>query len=128
MYSYALTVCFEAVVCACAQTTSEFGSVRLSLSRLNHLLPRDKAHPEVMQATAEFHHQIADAAFPKADPVFGDAASFDAAVDVLDPEPAIMQSLIFSLLLRCQLPAAGFLQGHQDLHFRQRERDEAEVL
>src|SRR3954451_21212639 len=60
-----------------------------------------------MQATAEFHHQVADAAFPKADPVFGDAASFDAAVDVLDPEPTIMQSLIFSLLLRCQLPAAA---------------------
>jgi hypothetical protein len=67
----------------------------------------------MMQATAEFHHQVADAAFPKADPVFGDAASFDAAVDVLDPEPAIMQSLIFSLLFRCQLPAAGFLQGHR---------------
>src|SRR5215216_1898187 len=30
----------------------------LSLSRLNHRLPRVQTHPEVMQGTAEFHHQI----------------------------------------------------------------------
>src|SRR2546425_11531360 len=36
----------------------------LSLSRLNHRLPRDQAHPEVMQGTTEFHHQITDTCFP----------------------------------------------------------------
>ena len=36
----------------------------LSLSRLNHWLPRGQAHPEVVQGTAEFHHQIADALLP----------------------------------------------------------------
>jgi hypothetical protein len=29
---------------------------QLSLSRLNHRLPRGQAHPEVVQGTAEFHH------------------------------------------------------------------------
>ena len=38
--------------------------LQLSLSRLNHLLPRGEAHPEIMQATAEFHHQVADAPLP----------------------------------------------------------------
>jgi hypothetical protein len=36
----------------------------LSLSRLNHGLPGTQAHPEVMQGTTEFHHQIADTFFP----------------------------------------------------------------
>ena len=40
------------------------GFNRLSLSRLNHLLPWGQAHPEVMQSTAQFHHQSADARFP----------------------------------------------------------------
>jgi hypothetical protein len=43
---------------------------QLSLSRLNHRLPRGQAHPEVVQGTAEFHHEIADALLPQADPVF----------------------------------------------------------
>jgi len=38
--------------------------IGLSLSRLNHWLPRGQAHPEVVQGTAEFHHQIADALLP----------------------------------------------------------------
>ena len=36
----------------------------LSLSRLNHWLPGREAHPEVMQGTAEFHHEITDALLP----------------------------------------------------------------
>jgi hypothetical protein len=42
----------------------------LSLSRLNHRLPRGQTDPEVMQGTAEFHHEIADAVLPQPDPVF----------------------------------------------------------
>src|SRR5467141_5313589 len=41
---------------------------QLNLSRLNHWLPRAQAHQEVMQGTAQFHHQIADARLPQADP------------------------------------------------------------
>jgi hypothetical protein len=37
---------------------------QMSLSRLNHRLPRGQTHPEVMQGTAEFHHEIADAILP----------------------------------------------------------------
>ena len=29
---------------------------QVSLSRLNHGLPRGQTHPEVVQGTAEFHH------------------------------------------------------------------------
>jgi len=42
----------------------------LSLSRLNHRLPRGQAHPDVVQGTAEFHHQITDTLLPQAEPVF----------------------------------------------------------
>jgi len=38
--------------------------VELSLSRLSHWLPRGQAHPEVVQGTAQFHHEIADALLP----------------------------------------------------------------
>jgi hypothetical protein len=57
----------------------------MSLSRLNHRLPWGQAHPEVVQGTAEFYHQIADARLPQAEPVFDDATALDTAVDMLDP-------------------------------------------
>ena len=37
----------------------------LSLSRLNHGLPRTQAHSEVVQGTAEFHHQIPNPFLPQ---------------------------------------------------------------
>ena len=39
---------------------------QLSLSRLNHWLPRGQADPEVMQGTADFHHDITDTLLPQA--------------------------------------------------------------
>jgi hypothetical protein len=65
--------------------TALIAFVLLSLSRLNYWLPWGQAHPEVVQGTAEFHHQITDALLPQADPVFHNAAALDAAVDMLDP-------------------------------------------
>jgi hypothetical protein len=59
--------------------------IELSLSRLNHRLPRSQPYPEVVPGTAEFHHDIADALFPQTDPVFDDAAALDAAVHMLNP-------------------------------------------
>src|SRR5712692_3103818 len=101
---------------------------RLSLSRLNHWLPRGQTHPEVVQGTAEFHHQIADAFFPEADAVFDNATTLDTAVDMLDPQPTLVQGLVRPLLLQCELLAPGFLGGHEDLHLRERERQEAQIL
>src|SRR2546426_11845941 len=89
---------------------------QLSLSRLNHRLPRGQTDPEVMQGTAEFHHEIADAVLPQPDAVLHDAAALDAAVDMLDPQPTVVQGLIGELLLQRQFLAAGFLGGHEDLH------------
>src|SRR5882762_523816 len=66
-------------------------SVDLSLSRLNHCLPRGQAHPEVVQGTTEFHDQIADACFPQADAVFDDATALDTAVDMLNPQPTLVE-------------------------------------
>jgi len=81
-----------------------------------------------VQGTAEFHHQIADALFPQADPVFDDAAALDAAVDMLDPQPTVMQGLVGPLLFQGEVLATGFLGRHEDLDLGQRERQEAQVL
>jgi hypothetical protein len=47
-----------------------------------------------MQGTTAFHHQITDAFLPQADPVFDDAATLDTTVDMLDPEPTLVQRLV----------------------------------
>src|SRR6266566_423243 len=88
----------------------------LSLSRLNHWLPGCETHPEVMQGTAEFHHQIADALLPQTNPVFHDATALHTAVHVLDAQPTLVQCLVGSVLLPRQLLATGFLRRHEDLH------------
>src|SRR5215510_4323795 len=100
----------------------------LSLSRLNHWLPRIQAHPEVVQGTAEFHHQITDSLLPQADPILHDTAALDTAVDMLDPQPTLVERLVGTVLLRRQLLAAGFLGRHEDRHLGQRERQEAQIL
>ncbi len=65
--------------------TSSAGRLHVSLSLLNHWLPRGQTDSEVMQGTAEFHHEIADTVLPQPDPVFDDTTALDAAVDMLDP-------------------------------------------
>src|SRR2546426_7782312 len=104
------------------------GAMGLSLSRLNHGQPGVQAHPEIVQGTAELHHEIANAFFPQADPVFDDAAALDAAVDMLDPQPPLVERLVGQVLLQGQLRTAWFLRRHEDLHLGERERQEAQIL
>src|SRR6516162_2029970 len=80
---------------------------RLSLSRLNHRLPRGQAHPEVVEGAAEFHHEITDARLPQADAVFDNAAALDTPVHMLDPQPPLVAYLVGPLLLQGQLRTAG---------------------
>jgi len=100
----------------------------LSLSRLNHRLPGREAHPEVVQGTTDFHHQIADALLPQADPVFDDATALHTAVDMLDPQPTVVQGLVGQLLCQGEFLAAWFLGRHEDLDLGQRKRQEAQIL
>jgi hypothetical protein len=81
-----------------------------------------------MQGTAEFHDQITDALLPQADAVFHDATTLDTAVDVLDPEPAVVQGLVGPLLLQGQFLTAWCLGRHEDLHVGERERQKAQIL
>ena len=87
-----------------------------------------QAHPEIVQGTAELHHEIADALLPQPEPVFSDAAALDAAVDMLDPQPTLVQGLVGPLLFQGEFLASWFLGRHEDLHFRERERQEAQIL
>jgi hypothetical protein len=100
----------------------------VSLSRLNHWLPRAQTHPEIMQGAAEFHHQVTDALLPQANPVFHDATALDATVDMLDPEPTLVECLVGQVLLQGQLLTAWLLRRHEDFHVGQRERQEAQIL
>jgi hypothetical protein len=100
----------------------------LSLSRLNHRLPRGQAHPEVMEGTADVHHQIADALLPQPDPVFHHATAFDTAVDMLNAPSAIVQGLVGPLLFQGAFLAVGFLGRPEELHLGERKRQEAPIL
>jgi hypothetical protein len=56
-----------------------------------------------MQRTADFHHQIADAILPQAEPIFDDATALDTVVDMPDLQPAVGERLIGHVLLQRQL-------------------------
>jgi len=60
-----------------------------------------------VEGTAEFHHEIANTLLPQADPVFDDAAALDTPVDMLDPQPTLVERLVGALLLSRQLLATG---------------------
>jgi hypothetical protein len=81
-----------------------------------------------MQGTAEFHHQIADALLPEPDAVFDDATTLHTAIDMLDPQPTLVERLVRSMLLPRELRAAWLLGRHEDFHMGQRERQEAQIL
>jgi hypothetical protein len=81
-----------------------------------------------MQRTAEFHHEIADALLPQPGPIFDDATALDTTVDMLNPQPSLVQRLVGHLLRQRELLAAWLLGRHQDLDLRQCERQEAEIL
>jgi hypothetical protein len=67
------------------------GQQHLSLSRLDHWPPGTQTHPEIMQCTADFHHQITDAPLPQPNPIFDDATALDATIDMLNSKTAVMQ-------------------------------------
>src|SRR3989441_7479052 len=56
------------------------------------------------------------------------ATTLDAAVDMLDPQPPLVERLVGQVLLQGQLRTAWFLRRHEDLHLRERERQEAQIL
>ena len=99
----------------------------MSLYRLNHGQPGVQAHPEIVQSTAELHHEIADALLPQADPVFHNATPLDATVDMLDPQPSLVEHLVGQVLLQGELRTVGLLRRHEDLHLRECEGQEAQI-
>src|SRR5438132_4677727 len=56
-------------------------------------------HPEMMQDAADCHHQSAE-------PVFDHTTALHTAVDMLDPETAVVQGLVGPVLRQRQLLAA----------------------
>jgi hypothetical protein len=81
-----------------------------------------------MERTTDFHHEIADALLPQADPVFDDATAFDTTVDMLNAQSAIVQGLIGQLLFQGEFLAAWLLGRHEDLDLGQRKRQKAQIL
>jgi hypothetical protein len=75
----------------------------VSLSRLNHGLPRGEDEPGMMEGTADVPHQIADVHLPEAASVFDAATALDTAVDMVDPQPTLVELLVRHVLLRREL-------------------------
>ena len=71
----------------------------LSLSRLNHGQPGVQAHPEIVQGTAELHHQVTNTLLPQAHPVFHKATPLDATVDMHDPQTLLVKRLVDQVFL-----------------------------
>jgi hypothetical protein len=103
-------------------------SLSLSLSRLDHWWRGRETHPDVMQGTAECHHQSADTLLPQAESVFDNATTLHTPVDMRDPSPAIVQGLVGPLLLPCALLAASLLGRHADRALGEHEGQEAQIL
>jgi len=54
--------------------------------------------------------------------------TLDTAIDMLDPQPAVVECLVGPLLLPRELLAAWLLGRHEDLHLGERKGQEAEIL
>jgi hypothetical protein len=80
-----------------------------------------------VERTTQFHHEITHALLPQADPIFHNATTLDAAVDMLDPQSPLVERLVGPLLLQGQLRTAGLLRRHEDHHRREREGQEAQI-
>jgi hypothetical protein len=67
-----------------------------------------------MQSTAEFHDESADPFFPQANPVYDDAAALGTAVDMVDPQPTLVELLVRHVPLpRERLPQIGINSIHR---------------
>src|SRR5262249_44550322 len=103
-------------------------------SAINEFIPiqssvtKDSTAPDIVQGTAACHHQITYALLPQVHPVFHDVTTLDAAVDMLDPQPPLVECLVGQCLLQGQLPTAWFLRQHKDRNLGERERQEAQIL
>jgi hypothetical protein len=83
-------------------------AAHLSLSRLNHGLPRTEDEPGMIEGTAEVPHPSAAAHLPEAASVFNAATAFDTATDMVDPQPTLVELLVRHVLLpRALLPQIG---------------------
>ena len=61
-----------------------------------------------MESPADVPHQIADVHLPEAASVFDAATALDTAMDMVDPQPTLVQFLIRHVLLpRALLPQIG---------------------
>jgi hypothetical protein len=81
-----------------------------------------------VQGATDLHHHITNTFFPQTNAVFDNTAALDTAVDMLDPQPPLVEHLIGQVLLQGELRTAGLLRRHQDRHLRERERQEAQIL
>ena len=106
----------------------EDGILPFEFIPIQSLLARGEAHPDIVQGTAAFHHQIADARLPQANSVFDDAATLDTTVDMRNPQPTLFERLACPLLHQRELLTAWLPGRHEALDLRKREGQEAEIL
>jgi hypothetical protein len=57
-----------------------------------------------------------------------EATALHTAVDMLDPQPTVVQGLVGQLLFQGEFLASWFLGRREDLDLGQRKRQEAQIL
>ena len=65
---------------------------------------------------------------PQPEPIFHHATALHTAVDMLDPQPPLVEHLVGQVLFQGELRTAGLLRRHEDRHLRERERQKAQIL
>ena len=71
----------------------------MSLSRLNYRVPRGEDEPSMMEGIADVPHPSAAAYLPEAASVFDAATALDTAMDIIDPQPTLVELLVRHVLL-----------------------------
>ena len=56
-----------------------------------------------MQGATELHHQITDALRPQAEPVLHTATALDSVIDMVDPQPTLVELPVHHVLLPREL-------------------------
>jgi hypothetical protein len=103
-------------------------SVKLSLSRLHHWLPRGPPHPEGVQGPAEVPHQSAAPLLPPTHAGLHATTALDPAVDRRAPSAPLGEGLGGPWLLQGPRCTAGLLRRPEALHGGPRARQAAPRL
>src|SRR5215210_2535685 len=87
-----------------------------------------KCDAKVMKRTSNLHDSILGTDKAETTNIFDDAAAFDTAVNMFNPNAHGRKQVIEGFLRRCQLAAFGFFERREAFHVFEGKSQKAQVL